>query len=165
VLAHRRKKLNLIFFDRKASFLQPELKGEFMKSKVGLWIDHEKAVIVFVSREANEQSEVSSEITGHSRQSRGAMKADDRRPNQETEHLNKYYDEVVAMIVETELAFLFGPGEAKGELGKRLENAQYKGRVVGVEPADHMTDPQIVAKVRRHYFDHLEANYSAASSQ
>lgn len=71
----------------------------------------------------------------------------------------------VPPALETELAFLFGPGEAKGELEKRLELAHYKGRVVGVEPADHMTDPQIVAKVREHYFDQLEAKYLAASSE
>ncbi len=136
-----------------------------MKSKVGLWIDHEMAVIVFVSRDAHEQSEVNSELKSFYRQSRGSIKGDDRRQNQETDYLNKYYDEVVAIILETELAFLFGPGEAKGELEKRLEHAHYKGRVVGVEPADHMTDPQIVAKVRGHYFDQLEAKYLAVSSE
>ena len=36
-----------------------EFKGEkLMKSKVGLWMDHEKAVIVFVSCDAQEQSQV-----------------------------------------------------------------------------------------------------------
>ncbi len=136
-----------------------------MKSKVGLWIDHEKAVIVFVSRDAHEQSEVDSDIKSHHRQSRASIQGDDTRQNQETEHLNKYYDEVVAMIRETELAFIFGPGEAKGEFEKRLEHARYKGRVVGVEPADHMTDPQIIAKVRDHYFDQLKAKYLAVSSE
>ena len=37
------------------------------------------------------------------------------------------------------------PGDAKGELEKRLAPTRYTGRVVGVEPVDHMTDPQIVA--------------------
>ncbi|MFN0278501.1 MAG: hypothetical protein ACKVRN_07860 [Pyrinomonadaceae bacterium] len=40
-----------------------------MKSKVGLWIDHEKAVIVFVSRNAHEQSEISSDIKSNQDQS------------------------------------------------------------------------------------------------
>ncbi len=136
-----------------------------MKSKVGLWIDHEKAVIVFVASDAHEQSEISSDIKGNQKQSRASMQGDNTRQNQETERLNRYYDEVVATIRDTELALIFGPGEAKGELEKRLAHARYKGRVVGVEPADHMTDPQIVAKVRNHYFDQLEANYLAASSE
>ncbi len=73
------------------------------------------------------------------------MPGDDLRQNLESVHLNKYYEEVVAIILETELAFIFGPGEAKGQLEKRLEHAHYKGRVVVLEPADHTTGPQIIA--------------------
>lgn len=65
------------------------------------------------------------------------MQGDDTRQNQETEHLNKYYDEVVATIRDTELAFIFGPGEAKGELEKRLAHARYKGRIVGGTRRSH----------------------------
>lgn len=136
-----------------------------MKSKVGLWIDHEKAVIVFVSRSDQELSEVNANIKKAHHQSGESSSNDRSRQNQATEHLNKYYDEVVAIIRQTELAFLFGPGEAKGELEKRLAHAGYKGRVDGVEPADHMTDAQIVAKVRQHYFDQFGNAYLASSSE
>lgn len=130
-----------------------------MNKKVGVWIDHEEAVIVFVTRDGQEEKQVESSIKKHRRQSEGAYTADNRRQRIATEHLNKYYDEVIAIIHEAELTFIFGPGEAKGELEKRLTHAHYKGRVVGVEPADKMTEPQIVAKVRDHYFDQLEAKY------
>jgi hypothetical protein len=136
-----------------------------MKSKVGLWIDHEKAVIVFVSRDDQEESQIDSELKRHHHQSGEIVPGDDLRLNVATEHLNRYYDRVVAVIDQAELVFIFGPGEAKGELEKRLTHAKFKGRVVGVEPADHMTDPQIVAKVRDHYFDQLEAKYVASSSK
>ena len=134
-----------------------------MKSKAGIWIDHERAVIVFVSRDAQEHSQIDSEITQHHRQSGEVVPGDDIRLREATEHLNRYYDRVEAVIHQAELLFIFGPGEAKGELEKRLVHAKFKGRVVGVEPADHMTDPQIVAKVRDHYFDQLEARYQASS--
>jgi hypothetical protein len=48
---------------------------------------------------------------------------------------------------------IFGPGEAKGELKKRLKKANLSGRVVGVETVDKMTDHQIAAKVRQHFQD------------
>jgi hypothetical protein len=131
-----------------------------MRSKVGIWIDHEKAVIVFVSRDGQQVSEIDSDITPHHRQSGEIVPGDDLRLNQATEHLNRYYDKVVAAIHHVELAFIFGPGEAKGELEKRLEHAKFKGRVVAVEPADHMTIPQIAAKARDHFFDQLEAKYA-----
>jgi hypothetical protein len=46
---------------------------------------------------------------------------------------------------------IFGPGEAKGELEKRLASKRLGAKVVGVETADKMTDHQIEAKVRQHY--------------
>jgi hypothetical protein len=44
---------------------------------------------------------------------------------------------------------IFGPGEAKGELKKRLKKANLSGRIVGMETVDKMTDHQIAAKVRQ----------------
>jgi hypothetical protein len=46
---------------------------------------------------------------------------------------------------------LFGPGEAKGELKKRLERKKMGGRIAAVETVDKMTDGQIAAKVRKHF--------------
>jgi hypothetical protein len=46
---------------------------------------------------------------------------------------------------------IFGPGEAKGELEKRLVNKGLGGRVVGIETVDKMTDRQIAAKVRQRF--------------
>ena len=44
----------------------------------------------------------------------------------------------------------FHPGEAKGELKKRLVRNKLGGRIVGIETIDRMTDRQIAAKVRRY---------------
>jgi hypothetical protein len=44
---------------------------------------------------------------------------------------------------------LFDPGEAKGELEKRLASKGLAARSVGVETVDKMTAPQIAAKVRQ----------------
>lgn len=46
---------------------------------------------------------------------------------------------------------MFGSGEAKGELKKRLERNDLDGLIVGIETADKMTDRQIAAKVRQHF--------------
>jgi hypothetical protein len=46
---------------------------------------------------------------------------------------------------------IFGPGEAKGELTKRLEHEGLKGHVLAIETVDKMTDRQIAAKVREHF--------------
>jgi hypothetical protein len=46
---------------------------------------------------------------------------------------------------------IFGPGEAKGELKKRLERNKLGERIVGIETIDRMTDRQIAAKVRQYF--------------
>jgi hypothetical protein len=121
-----------------------------MKTTVGLWIDHKKAVIVFVAGKEEEIKLISSNIEKQHRQS-GVATPEDMRQRELTEHLNIYYDEVVSCIREAESILIFGPGEAKGELKKRLEKDNLGGHIVGIETSDQMTDPQIVAKVKEHF--------------
>jgi len=128
-----------------------------MKTTVGLWIDHKKAVIVFLTGKEEEIKLISSNIEKHHRQSGVAMPSDDVRQRELTGHLNIYYDEVVSCIREAESILIFGPGEAKGELKKRLEKDNLGGHIVGIETADKMTDPQIVAKVRGQFLDQSAA--------
>ena len=127
-----------------------------MKTTAGLWIDHKKAVIAFVVGKETEVKFISSNIEKHHRQS-GVSTPADIRQRELTEHLNVYYDEVVSCIREAKSILIFGPGEAKGELKKRLEKDNLGGRIVGIEPADRMTDPQIVAKVRGQFPDRSAA--------
>jgi len=58
---------------------------------------------------------------------------------------------VIASIRDAESILIFGPGEAKGELKKRLEGDKLGGRIVSIETVDKMTDRQITAKVRQHF--------------
>ena len=46
----------------------------------------------------------------------------------------------------------YGPGEAKGELKKRLERNHANGREIEVETTDKLTERQVVAKAREHFF-------------
>ena len=123
-----------------------------MNTAIGLWIDHRKAVIVIVSDEGEEVREITSDMEKHVRFSSGNSSEDgsseDIRDRQFGNRLNSYYDEVIALIRDADSIQIFGPGEAKGELKKRLESKGLKGRIVGVETVDKMTDRQIAAKVR-----------------
>ena len=125
-----------------------------MKTTVGLWIDHRKAVIVIVSDEGEEVREITSHMEKHVRFSSGGSEdgsSEDVRDRQFGNYLNDYYDKVIAAIRDGDSIRIFGPGEAKGELKKRLESEGLKGRIAGVEAADKMTDRQIAAKVRQQF--------------
>jgi hypothetical protein len=128
---------------------------------VGLWIDHRKAIIVAVADKGEEVRLIISKVEKQLRRSgdsplEGAydkeqVPARNSRQRSLTAHLNLYYDAVIACIREAEAILLFGPGEAKGELKKRLRKANLSGRIVGMETVDKMTDHQIAAKVRQHF--------------
>jgi len=132
-----------------------------MKSAAGLWIDHRKAVIVVVTDKGEEAKLIVSKIEKQLRRSgdsplKGPYEAqqvplDDSRQREFTGHLNIYYDAVIACIRDTEAILIFGPGEAKGELKKRLAKNKLGGRVVAIETVDKMTDRQIAAKVRQRF--------------
>jgi hypothetical protein len=128
-----------------------------MKKAVGLWIDHKKAVIVFVAGKDTETKLISSDIKKHHRQSGVSTPADDIRQRELTGRLNGFYDHVVSCIREAESILILGPGEAKGELKKRLEKDNLSGSIIGIETSDKMTDPQLVALVRDRFLNRRAA--------
>jgi hypothetical protein len=126
-----------------------------MKKQAGLWIDHRKAVIVIISEAGEEIKEISSSMEKHVRFTGGTASEDgsteDVRDRQFGNHLNSYYDGVIAWIREVETIQIFGPGEAKGELEKRLKEKGFRGHIIAVETMDKMSDRQISVKVRGHF--------------
>jgi hypothetical protein len=68
--------------------------------------------------------------------------------NKFTEQLNKFYEKVIDQIRAAQAVFIFGPGEAKGELEKRIAHEKINVQIIGIETADKLTDRQIAAKVR-----------------
>ena len=125
-----------------------------MKKEIGLWIDHRKAVVVIVSDEGEEVKEITSNMEKHVRFASGNSEdgsSEDVRDRQFENHLNSYYDEVIAVISGGDSIQIFGPGEAKGELKKRLERKELGERVVSIETVDKMTDRQIAAKIRENF--------------
>ena len=125
------------------------------KKQAGLWIDHKEAFLIFIEEGLEETQHIESGVEKHVRFSgHGTSEpasADNLRDRQFAEHLSKYYDTVITPLRDAESLFIFGPGEAKGELKKRLITHGLGERIVGVESADKMTAHQIRAKVLRHY--------------
>jgi hypothetical protein len=137
-----------------------------MKTVVGLWIDHRKTVVVSVADKIEKTSLIISGMEKHVRYSGGAQEdsAEDQQDKRFTGHLNKYYDQVISCICDAESILIFGPGEAKIELQKRLEKESLGNRVVGMETVDKMTDRQIAARVRQHFPEQSRLNKKKSKS-
>ena len=101
-----------------------------MKGDVGLWLDHRRAVIVTVSDAGEETKLIESGMEKHVRFAGGSSEdgsAEDMRDRQFANHLDRYYDRVIEGIGETGYILILGPGEAKGELEKRLQGTEPRG--------------------------------------
>ena len=129
------------------------MKGGPMKKEMGLWIDHRRAVVVTLSGDAEETTQIPSDVEKHVRYAGGARDAapEDQVDRRFLDHLRVYYDDVIAHVRDAESILVMGPGEAKGELVKRLQSEHLGERIVGVEVVDKMTDHQIAARVRQQF--------------
>jgi hypothetical protein len=132
-----------------------------MAIKAGVWIDHSKAIVVLIADKGEVTKRIKSDVKKPARAADGPRPkksytpndfvAEDRQERRLTDHLNKYYDEVIACIRDAEAILILGPGEAKGEFKKRIKSKKLRGRVAELETADKMTDRQIAANVREHF--------------
>jgi hypothetical protein len=130
-----------------------------MKAEVGLWIDRKKTVIVtgegkdIVTLESDMDKYVRTNSEARGKTAFGAINfpAEDQQDRRTAEHLNKYYSKVIEHLRGANALVIFGPGEAKFELEKRLEHEGLKVNILGIETADKLTVRQITAKVKKFF--------------
>lgn len=132
-----------------------------MKNKAGVWIDHRKAVVVLITDDGEETRQIDSDAHRPFASAGGpGSKQPDRREGFVAENtqehkfmneLNTFYDSVLTSLHGADSVLIIGPGEAKGELQKRLKSKKFPAHIVELETADKMTDPQIAAQIREHF--------------
>ena len=133
-----------------------------MKNQVGIWIDHEQAIVVSLVDGLCSVTCVKSNVEGHHKWSGRLHGAKSESPQGVTrektveerrrQHLHRYYGELVDRIRGASHIFIFGPGEAKLEFEKEIRKSKELGRrVAAVETADKMPETRITAKVRAFY--------------
>jgi len=128
---------------------------------IGLWIDHKRAILVIQTEQGENLHQIDSGVGRHIRYhgashpkspfSAQYQQGDDQLDNKFTEQLNKFYEKVIAHLREADTVLIFGPGEAKLELEKRIVHDKVRAEIVGIETADKMTERQIMSKVRNHF--------------
>ncbi len=132
-----------------------------MKIKAGLWIDHRQAIIVRVTGSNEELRTIMSQIEKQLRRTGSRplqghfnpqhVPSDESQLRSFNAKLHSYYDEVIAAVCDAEAIFIFGPGVAKEELKKRLDENNLADHITSIETVDTMTNPQIAAKVRQFF--------------
>lgn len=133
-----------------------------MTKHIGLWIDHETALIIIISNSDQKIKKIESEVESHIKTLGGSRTASPYGPQdvaterklerKRKQHLHQYYQKIIGVVKDADRIFIFGPGAAKSELEKEMKKSKELSlKIAGVEPADKMTDGQAIAKVRKFF--------------
>ncbi len=133
------------------------------KPYLGIWVDHRDAYLIWADEEGEvETQHAQAEYEERKRRSGGVVAgrtgvhggvpphADigDKRRQQ----TRRFYEDLFRDVHKAHRVYLFGPGQAKRELAKALEgHKDFVGALAGVESAEKMTGPQMVAQVREFF--------------
>ena len=140
-----------------------------MNTKVGLWIDRNKAVIVSIANNIEAKRIITSDMEHYVLYSTtvpGDGSPEEIRDRRFWNHLDEYYDKIIAHIRDATEIQIFGPEGAKYELQTRLEREGLAGHIVSMEDAGKLTDLEIAIKVQKRFpmrsrFDLSGTNTSA----
>ena len=123
------------------------------KIYIGIWIDHKQAYIIYIKNNKSTLHKIESHVSGHPKSAGGTRsKKATGEIISESKYLNKYYNKIISEIKNTDSILIFGPGEAKRELLKRIESSHlWKSKIVGIETVDKMTEMQIISYTKGYY--------------
>ena len=131
--------------------------------KVGIWIDHHRALITVIDAGTESQQVIESDMERHpgppgSRRTGlaygpQAANLDRQREERERHHAAGFYRDVIKAIGKPDELLVMGPAEAKHEFAQLVEKSpELRGVKMRVEAADRMTETQVAAKVRNAEF-------------
>jgi hypothetical protein len=125
-----------------------------MKKSVGLWIDRSKAVIVSITNNIEAKRIITSDMEHYVLSSTvvpGDGSPENIRDRRFWNHLDEYYERIIAYIRDATEIQIFGPENAKYELEKHLENEGLAVNIVSMEDAGTLSNLQIANKVQKRF--------------
>ena len=133
------------------------------KTYIGLWLDHKRAVLTTYFNKNQKTESLFSKLEKWSKSTGGSMgmspynfngcRVDDKKDHRRNHALEKYYAQILQKIKGADHIYLMGPGLAKKELLKYLEEHHMGDRISGFHAKDNLTTRQVAAETRE--FFHL----------
>jgi stalled ribosome rescue protein Dom34 len=114
---------------------------------VGIWLDHRTAVVTTLKNNEESTEHIESGLDRW-HEAPDAAVPPDRQDNRRRNEMHKFYGVLFSKIKEAQKIYLIGPGLAKKEFAKFLEENSFAGELTAVESSDKMTDGQIAAATR-----------------
>ncbi len=117
-----------------------------------VWIDHNEAKVFFINAETFDGTTIHTPHHHIRRHPAGPAASESRNKSHPAEEQHFFHD-VATSLKGAEEILVVGPANAKLEFMKHVRKHDHgiETKVVGVETADHPTDGQLVAYVRRYF--------------
>ena len=133
-----------------------------MEKLTGIWLDKEQAVVINLSEGKHTIKYLESNITTRERfPGEGKrfgrfgnqfLNMESKKRNMAKNQSDEYVKNIINEIKKVDKVVLFGPAEMKIQLEKAvLRDNLVRDKLISVEPADNMTENQLVAWVKGYY--------------
>jgi hypothetical protein len=138
-----------------------------MKKQVGIWINTDKAVLVSLLNGKEEkvqtiESDIESrphnprEMKPSSRTGTVLLDMNKKMTLRKNQQMHQYFERILHSITsDTGEIYIFGPANTKKHFKKELKkHPLHCSKKLEIEPADKMTQPQMIAKIKKHFVQH-----------
>jgi hypothetical protein len=133
-----------------------------MEKRTGIWLDKEQAIIINLVEGKHSIKHLDSNITTRERfPGEGKrfgrfgnqfLSMESKKRNMVKNQSEEYLKNIIREIKDVDKLVLFGPAEMKTQLEKAiLKKTHISNKLITVEPADNMTENQLVAWVKDYY--------------
>ena len=127
------------------------MKQSNQKQYAGVWLDNQSAMIISADPQTGEYA-IQDKIKANQNQSGGNEHTMNNAKQSDT---LKYFKSVSSHLSGYDEILVFGPGKSQEQFQNHLqEDAQFKNKRVTIGSAEHLTDPQMIAKVRDFFKAH-----------
>lgn len=133
-----------------------------MKKQTGIWLDKEKAHIVFLENGLEKMQTITSGVENYNVKGGSRSKTkwgpqdvvqDSKYLEREKHQLKKYFHEIANTVRDADAIVIFGPAETNNKLHKELQSnyAVLAEKVTSVEKIGKLTENQLKALIRNYY--------------
>lgn len=118
------------------------------QTRAAMWLDHHQARIFHVDLDTFDEKTLLAPQHHFHRHPKGLAE-----PHEHPDDMKRFFHDVGQALASSDEILLLGPSTAKSQLMKYLgEHAPaVVSKITAIETADLLTDPQLVAHVRRHF--------------
>jgi stalled ribosome rescue protein Dom34 len=122
------------------------MKQNNKKQYAGVWLDSTNAIIISNSDDMESGYAVQDKVKANGTQSGGSEHSMNNA--KQTDNI-KYFKSLSSHLLKYDEILVFGPGKSQEQFQNFLnEDAQFKNKQISIDTAEHLTDPQMIAKVR-----------------